>query len=736
MAQELTEQRPIFLSTLPAQRYQRRIALMVVIAATVLFAVTAPFAKIQLAPVWAFIPVYESALAIIDLITAALLFGQFGFLRSRALLVLASSYLFATFITIAHALTFPGLFSPGGLFGAGPQSTAWLYMFWHGIFPLGLIVYALLHGREHRPVDASSVGVYIAAGIAVPFIAVCALTYLATAGQQSLPAIMQGNRYTPAMQSVVWSVWALSIGALVALWRRRPQTVLDLWLLVVMCAWMFDVALSAVLNAGRFDLGFYAGRIYGFLASSLVLLVLFLENAALYARLVEAYDRHAKRLRILHEIDHAVAAGESPEVIAAAAIQPLREVLDVARAVVNLIDLEAGQAEWLAAAGRRRIHVGSGVRFSMEMMGDAEGLKRGEPQIVDTHALPPGPEVDALLASGVHLYMVMPMIAGGELIGAISFGGERGPFPADQMGIAREVATQLAIAVAQARLYDKVRRHAEELELRVAERTAELQAANKELDAFSYSVSHDLRAPLRAVDGYARMLEEDHAGELDAEGNRLLGVVRASSQQMGRLIDDLLAFSRLGREQLRTRPLQLNDLVSEIIDEARPGDDGRKIDFVVGDLGTADADPALLKQALANLLSNAIKFTRGKDPAVIEIGTGHRGEAGDARMYFVKDNGAGFDMKYYDKLFGVFQRLHSHAEYPGTGVGLAIVQRVIHRHGGRIWADSTPGLGSAFWFTLQSDRVEAPDPLGDEPRSKDKSARPHDETHAASGGQT
>jgi light-regulated signal transduction histidine kinase (bacteriophytochrome) len=299
--------------------------------------------------------------------------------------------------------------------------------------------------------------------------------------------------------------------------------------------------------------------------------------------------------------------------------------------------------------------------------------------------------------------MVMPMIAGGELIGAISFGGEPGSFRDEQMSIAREVATQLAIAVTQARLYDRVKRHADELELRVGERTAELQVANKELDAFSYSVSHDLRAPLRAVDGYARMLEEDYAGKLDSEGNRLLGVVRASSQKMGHLIDDLLAFSRLGREQLRTRPLQLNDLVAEIIDEARPGHDGRNIDFVVGELGTANADPALLKQALANLVSNAIKFTRDKDPAVIEIGTGDKGNATDADVYYVKDNGAGFDMKYYDKLFGVFQRLHSHAEYPGTGVGLAIVQRVIHRHGGRVWADSTPGSGTAFYFTLRTD---------------------------------
>jgi len=705
MARELTDERPIFLSTLPAGARERRLALLVVAVSAVIFVAAVPFAKVPLTPVWAFIPVYESALVVNDLVTAVLLFGQSSFLKSRALLVLASGYLFTAFITVAHALTFPGLFAPTGLLGSGPQSTAWLYMFWHGGFPLVVVAYALLkdRGQETNQIR-SRAGVAALCTVAAVLIVVCGLTLLATMRQDSLPAIMQGNRYTPAMIGVVSSVWLFSLVALFALWRRRPHTVLDLWLMVVMCAWLFDIALSAVLNAGRFDLGFYAGRIYGLLAGSFVLIMLLIENSMLYGRLVEAHGKHARRLQILHEIDRAVAAEETPEAIAGAAIQPLREVLGVPRAIVNIFDLPAGEVEWLAAAGRRRTHVGPGVRYSIRMMGDVQALKRGEPQLIDTQTLPPGPEVDALLASGVRVYMVMPMIAGGELIGAVSFGGEGESFPDEQMSIAREVATQLAIAVSQARLYERVKHHSDELELRVRERTAELQAANKELDAFSYSVSHDLRAPLRAVDGYAQMLEEDYGGKLDAEGNRLLGVVRASSRKMGELIDDLLAFSRLGREPLRTRPVQLDSLVQQIIDETRPSHNGRTIDFVVGNLGTAEGDPALLKQALANLLSNAIKFTRDKDPAVVEVGCRN---AGDPAVYYVKDNGAGFDMKYYDKLFGVFQRLHSTAEYPGTGVGLAIVQRVINRHGGRVWAESKPGEGATFCFTLQHDPREA-----------------------------
>jgi signal transduction histidine kinase len=707
MARELADERPVFLSTLPAGSRERRVVVVVVAVSAAIFVASVAFAKVQLAPVWAFIPVYESALVVNDLITAVLLFGQFSFLKSRALLLLASGYLFTAFIAIAHALTFPGLFAPTGLLDAGPQSTAWLYMFWHGGFPLMVVGYTLLKDRGHETDQMRRrAGTAVLVSVATVLVIVCGLTLLATMGQQSLPAIMQGNRYTPAMIVVVSSVSASSVVALVCLWWRRPRTVLDLWLMVVMCAWFFDVALSAVLNAGRFDLGFYAGRVYGLMAASFVLIMLVVENSMLYGRLVEAHGKHARRLEILHQIDRAVAAEETPDAIAGAAIQPLREILRVSRAVVNIFDLAAGEVEWLAAAGRHRTRIGPGVRYSIRLMGDLEALKRGEPQVIDTHALPPGPEVDALLASGIHSYMVMPMIAGGELIGAVSFGGEAGPFPDEQKSIAREVATQLAIAVNQARLYKRVKRQAEEFELRVRERTAELEAANKELDAFSYSVSHDLRSPLRAIDGYARMLEEDYGKVLDAEGVRLLGVVRANSQRMGQLIDELLAFSRLGREPLRSRPVQLNELVKQIVDETRSDHNGRTIDFVVGNLGTAEADPTLLKQALANLLSNAIKFTRDKHSAIIEIGSRSDTDMDKVNTYYVKDNGAGFDMKYYDKLFGVFQRLHSTAEYPGTGVGLAIVQRVINRHGGRIWADSKPGEGATFYFTLQHEAAQ------------------------------
>jgi signal transduction histidine kinase len=404
--------------------------------------------------------------------------------------------------------------------------------------------------------------------------------------------------------------------------------------------------------------------------------------------------RNAERLRMLHEIDRAVLAEETPEAIAAAVVQPLRALLGVPRAIVNRFDLEAGAVEWVAAAGRRRTHVGPGVRFSPQLMGDIAALRRGETQIVDVRALAPSAETEALLASGVELYMVVPMIAGGELLGGLSFGGSTRDFPAEQVQIVREVAAQLAIAMSQARLVARVKDHAAELERRVAERTTELQATNQELEAFSYSVSHDLRAPLRAVDGYARMLEEDYAQALDGEGRRLLGVVREASRRMGRLIDDLLAFSRLGRQEATRRTVDMAALVAQVLAEVR-GDSRAAIE--VAPLAPALADAAMLKQVWTNLIGNALKYSSKRAEARVEIGWK---EDGGELVYWVRDNGAGFDMRFAQKLFGVFQRLHRAEEFPGTGVGLAIVQRVVTRHGGQVWAEGRPGEGACFYFSL------------------------------------
>ncbi|MCZ7384543.1 MAG: ATP-binding protein [Candidatus Methanoperedens sp.] len=251
-----------------------------------------------------------------------------------------------------------------------------------------------------------------------------------------------------------------------------------------------------------------------------------------------------------------------------------------------------------------------------------------------------------------------------------------------------------------ARLYGEATQRLEErkrAEKELIKRTTQLEAANKELEAFSYSVSHDLRAPLRAIDGFSRVLLEDHSDKLDSEAGRVLNIVRDNTKKMGQLIEDLLALSRLGRKQMEISEIDMAKLAKSIFDELKTTVPERAIQLDIKTLPPSHGDPSMIRQVFVNLLSNAIKFTRPKEKAVIEIsGT----TKGNENVYCVKDNGVGFDMQYLTKLFGVFQRLHSAEEFEGTGVGLAIVQRIIHRHGGRVWAEGNVNEGATFCFTL------------------------------------
>jgi signal transduction histidine kinase len=531
----------VFLISVPARPADRRLALTVVGLSLLVFLLLAPFAPRKLPEVWAFIPVYESALAISDLMTSVILFIQFHILRSRAALVLAAGYLFTAFMIVPHALTFPGVFSPTGLLNAGPQSTAWLYMFWHSAFPLAVIGYTRLRKREGviAAVPTRSLLPIAFTVVAVLAAATC-LTLLATAGNDILPAIMRGNH--TANYPVISVAWILSFSALLLLWFREERSVLDLWLMVVMCAWVFDIGLSAVFNTGRFDLGFYAGRFYGLMAATFVLVVLLFETGKLYAELVRLF--------------------------------------------------EAEQRE------RKR---------------EAEQSRR------------------------------------------------------------------------------------------LLETSLALEAANQELEAFSYSVAHDLRAPLRAVGCFSDILLEDYGDKLDDEGRQHLHDINESAQTMAHLIDDLLSLARVSRSELHRQRVDLSEIARSVAARLRNSEPQRGVEFAIADGLGDEGDAGLLSIAIENLIGNAWKYSRKREKARIEMGMM---PPSGRSVYFVRDNGAGFDMAYYSKLFGVFQRLHSIQEFEGTGIGLATVQRIIRRHGGDIWAEAKVDHGATFFFTLSGDAAD------------------------------
>jgi light-regulated signal transduction histidine kinase (bacteriophytochrome) len=261
----------------------------------------------------------------------------------------------------------------------------------------------------------------------------------------------------------------------------------------------------------------------------------------------------------------------------------------------------------------------------------------------------------------------------------------------------REIAERKRTEEALSASENRLRALNAELEERVAARTAQLEAANKDLEGFSYSVSHDLRAPIRAISGFCTLLVEDHKAQLDEEAMRKLGIIAAESDRMGTLIDDLLAFSRLGRKALEPAELDMSELVTDAIERLNHTGHNGKVSFRVGSMPRARGDRNLFEQVWINLLSNAIKFSSKKDAPVIEVGGISEQQE---HVYFVRDNGAGFDARYQGRLFGVFQRLHHDHEFPGTGVGLALVHKIVTRHGGRVWADGKLDEGATFHFTL------------------------------------
>ena len=422
-------------------------------------------------------------------------------------------------------------------------------------------------------------------------------------------------------------------------------------------------------------------------------------------------ERQNQRLRVLREIDLAILAADSLENIVGAALSHIRELIDCRRASMSLFDWETNEALIFNVSMTGETSIPKGTRMPLALFQDMiQTLSKNQLVLInDLSALTdPPPQIQSHITNGLHSMCLLPLFSQNSLIGSFSlFSDIPGFFDEEKINLGREVANQIAIAITQSNLLKELRDLNAELEERVLERTAQLQISNKELESFSYSVSHDLRAPLRGIAGFSEALNDEYADVLGEDGKQYLTRIQANTRRMGQLIDDLLSLARITRHELKHQEVDLSKLAGEIADELRAQEPQRRVEFEIEEQAEARGDAGLLKIVLANLLGNAWKFTSALAEAKIQFGVLHQtplpqdenGEkhAGE-KVFFVRDNGVGFNMAYANKLFGAFQRLHSVDEFPGTGIGLATVQRIIQRHGGRIWAEAEVDKGATFFF--------------------------------------
>jgi PAS domain S-box-containing protein len=408
--------------------------------------------------------------------------------------------------------------------------------------------------------------------------------------------------------------------------------------------------------------------------------------------------RSAERLAMLHDLDQAILTARSPADVARAALGRIRRMIPCRRCTVVLFDFTRGQAQILAGYS-------DGIAMTPEVLpledfSPAEVLRQGVVRYVEdiTSLEEPPPMFRRLAEDGLRSVLSVPLLVDRESIGEVNLAAANASaFEAEHRDIALEVAAPLAIAMQQARLREELGKQTGELERRVAERGAALRATTTELETLLYSVSHDLRTPVRHIGGFAELLLQDGATGLDPTAQHYAERIREGAGRMASLLDDLINVARVGRQDLLRRKVNFTTLVEDVIGQLQADLEGRKVEWQMEELPMLDCDPALARLALLHLLSNALKFTRTRDPAIIRI---RPIEADGQTGIAVEDNGVGFKMAYAAKLFGLFQRLHRPDEFEGNGAGLAVVQRIAQRHGGKVWAEAEVDGGAKFFLTF------------------------------------
>ena len=657
------------LMTAAAGSEQRRLALIVIALSALAFMLVAPFARVKLTPIPAFIPAYEAALLLIDLMTAVLLIAQYAQLKSAAILALASGYLFDGLMIIPHALSFPGLITPGGWLSGGGQTTAWLYMFWHGGFPVFVIAYAALKpGAEPAAAPGQWRRAAVQAVAAVIALA-ASLTLLATNPVNLLPEIMAGNGYTATMKLVVGSAWGLTLAALCVLIWRRPHSILDLWLIVVMVAWLFDIALSAVLNAGRFDLGFYAGRVSGLLAASFVLAVILVEASWLHARLAAATAQLEDDARNLH-VRVRERTGEL-----ARANRHLSAILDASPVAIFMLDRDGIVTMWNAAAERVFGYT------------EAEALGRLPPYLVDEHMA--------------------------DFRANISAAADDAAAGVVETRRRRKDGTPIDVSAHWARVNDEAGQMLGTMYV-VADITERKKLESQLLQAqkmeavgnLSGGMAHDFNNLLGVIIGNLDLLRD--RPDRDPDADELTREALDAALRGADLTRRLLAFAR--RQPLQPVRTDVNELIAGIV-KLLARTLGEQIEITL-DLDRLTwpvvVDPAQLESALANLATNARDAMPGGGQ--LRIATGNRTldadyasqhaevQAGDYALIEVSDSGTGMPAEVMNHIFEPFYTTKEQGK--GTGLGLSMVFGFMKQSGGHINVYSEVGIGTTFRLYL------------------------------------